>query len=128
MKINSLEWYKDYQIIGVDNCKRCQHLKDLLPSLKYTQLPDISLGLGDTIHRITLLFNIKKCSSCYTRHYWLNKLFPYFWRGDRHIRKVRSLLVKLKITEYPAIISTDYQRVLDLKNTFPDFFYNYMAD
>jgi hypothetical protein len=78
----------------------------MLPEVPYVKLPDQSLGVGDTIHRITLFLNIKKCAKCRIRHQWLNTHLPYFWRANKYIREIRNKLVKMDATIYPVV--TDY--------------------
>lgn len=80
-------------IIGIKGCPRCDELKQMYPNASYIELPNISLGLGDTISKITSIFGINPCNGCRIRQYKLNKLVPYKWR----IKKLDPRIARLKI-------------------------------
>jgi hypothetical protein len=39
--------------------------------------PQRSVGLGDTVEKLTRRLGIKPCAPCAKRRRWLNSLFPY---------------------------------------------------
>lgn len=105
-------------IVGKQNCPRCKKLRALFPLIKYIEIPDFNIGLGDTICDITCFFGITPCKACMIRRHWCNKWFPYKW----NLNKISPELVALKqriilsdIKTYPIIMDDALEHVIPLE-------------
>lgn len=108
---DAIRWKSKLVIVAVENCNDCVDLINQIPALDYIKLSDISVGLGDTIAKITSWFDIDECSSCKVRHLWANRLFPYFWRSTKDHRKIRRTMLKNKLVKYPVLMTQDFEKV-----------------
>lgn len=118
---------QEYTLISIAGCERCEKLKEMLPDIRVIQLQDRSIGLGDTIHRITDWFAIEQCSKCVRRHYLCNKIFPYFWR--KHTEEqifARKKMLESGTSTFPSFIHNVTNRIVEVKVLMPAFAEEYM--
>ena len=100
-------------IIGLQGCPRCSDLKLRYPGATYIELPNISLGLGDTISKLTRMFSVRPCHACRIRQHKFNKWIPYTWRInklDRDIAIMKRNICLLDMKEYPILIPTAVEK------------------
>lgn len=111
------------KLIGKEGCPDCIIFKKQHPSLEYIEIPDLDLGFGDTICRITCFFGITPCASCRLRQSFLNKLIPYSWniKKVKHgILELKNSLLKQGIKKYPVVLD-DNGKIMsdwDIKNPY----------
>lgn len=102
-------------IIGLKNCPRCKLVKAIKPYHEYIEIPDISLGFGDTIAKFTKLFGFSPCEQCRLRQYKINNLIPYKWRLKRvapKVIKAKQLAYKNGITMFPVFADDDLTEIV----------------
>ena len=114
-------WDDKYIIIAMENCNACSELIKQAPSTPFIKFPDQSLGLGDTIAKITFRLNIDQCEKCKIRHYWLNRLFPYWWRSSKLHREIRTTLLKKKHLLFPVVMTKDFREAFSPDEFIEDF-------
>jgi len=105
-------------IIGKEGCPRCKELRALYPSVPYIEIPDVHIGLGDTICAITCFFGITPCGACRIRQHWCNKLFPYWWNNRKitsNQKEIKQLLLRLKAKQYPVIVDTESDKLVPIE-------------
>jgi len=113
-------------ILGSDDCERCQILSDYLPDVEVIKIPNKSLGLGDTIAKITYRFSIESCEQCKIRRSVLNKVFPYFWNASRLTRQVRNIALSMGCEELPVLMDYKLYKIHNVDDYYPDFTKKYM--
>lgn len=104
-------------LVGKQNCSRCENLKASFPFVKYIEIPDVQIGVGDTICDIACFFGIIPCESCRIRQLWLNRIFPYWWNARKissDIKKLKHHLLRLKIKQYPILMDDDLCFILPM--------------
>lgn len=102
-------------LIGKEGCSRCKEVKAVFSTLPYIEIPDIPVGLGDTICSITCWLGIIPCKGCRIRQNWCNKWFPYKrnqQRIDPKILDIKHKLHALGIKQYPVIVNDDVSKIL----------------
>ena len=110
-------------IVGKEGCPRCKTLRTFYPKVRYIEIPDIHIGLGDTICAITCFLGIQPCKSCMIRRHWCNKYFPYKWK----IKKIDSKIIELKqkiihsnIKQYPVLFDDNLEEMIPIE-TLPAY-------
>lgn len=106
-------------IVGKQGCPKCKTLRTSFPNLKYIEIPDIQIGMGDTICAITCLFGIHPCAKCRVRQHWCNKLFPYKWNLKEispEIINLKQRLLMLRIKEYPVVMDDTLKTIIPIDN------------
>ncbi len=106
-------------IIGKQGCPRCSTLRTFYPKERYIEIPDVHIGLGDTICAITCFFGIKPCRGCMIRRHWCNKWFPY----KRNIKKLTPEIIDLKqriiisnVNQYPVIMDDKLENIIPIES------------
>ena len=97
-------------IIGLEGCKACELIKKSFPDYTYIEIPRLSLGIGDTISKLTNFFGIKTCAKCRLRQYKFNKWIPYTWRIKNinpYTIQAKEFAYKKGITQFPFFTSDD---------------------
>lgn len=97
-------------IIGKEGCEVCEEVRGKYPNSRYIEIPKISVGLGDTIHKLTSAMGITPCSNCRIRQYKLNRMFPY----KNNIKKISPLVCMIKqylfargVVHFPVFMDDD---------------------
>lgn len=102
-------------IIGLKTCPACKTARVAYPDYRYIEIPDIALGFGDTISKITKFFGIETCKQCRYRQYKINQWIPYKWRVskvDRDIIKAKELAYKFGVVRFPAFANDDLTAII----------------
>lgn len=101
-------------IVGIKGCPKCEKLKREFSDVRYVELPNFSIGFGDTFHKITKFFGFKTCPNCQVRRNKWNKWIPYFWR----VKKMDPELIKIKAEvlhsgeiEFPVVFDNNKEVV-----------------
>ena len=106
------------KIIGYKGCPKCEILRLIYPDLEYIEIPDISLGFGDSFAKFTKLFGFSPCKKCRIRQYKFNKWLPYWWRlkhVDEKIIKAKELAYLNGVKEFPILIDDYFTKILKNK-------------
>ena len=90
------------------------------------KIPTKSLGLGDSIAKLTHKLSIPSCGACKVRRSVLNYIFPYVWNASKEVRKARNAVLKLGYEELPVLLDCDYTKVHDINEYVPKFNETYM--
>ena len=105
-------------MIGKRNCPCCKKVRAFLPDIKYIEIPDVHIGLGDTISAITSFFGITPCRGCMIRRHWCNEWFPY----KRNIKQIPPEIIQLKqkiilstIKTYPIFMDDNMDHFIPLE-------------
>ena len=102
-------------IVGKQGCRQCKKLKASLSSIKYIEIPDVHIGLGDTICAITCFLRIVPCRSCKIRQHWCNKIFPYWWNKHKissEHQQLKQKLLLLNVRQYPVIMDDALSNII----------------
>ena len=87
--------------------------------MKYIEIPDTHIGLGDTICAITCFFGIQPCGKCISRRHWCNEWFPYKWNTKKlspTLLKAKQMMLAEGIRQYPFIMNSDMTRIIPLED------------
>lgn len=104
------------KLVGSEGCEICAAYKAKHPNLEYIEMPDIQIGLGDTIAAITSFFGITPCRACQLRRHWCNKWFPYKRKIDPKLVELKQILIKLGAKEYPVLLNENMDALVPLSH------------
>lgn len=102
-------------LICKEGCPKCISVRKKRPKLKYIEIPKISIGLGDTIAKITHFFGIDPCPGCRLRQIWCNKWFPYPWNVKKvpaRILKVKEKAYRLGVRRFPVLVNDKFTKII----------------
>lgn len=117
-----------FMIIGSTNCERCKVLQSQLPDAVCHLIPEVSLGLGDTVAKlIYAVSNIESCHGCKVRRSILNTVFPYWWRAPDRIRSLRNAVLLLGHEELPVLLDWTREKTYNIDDYVPGFNAKYMT-
>jgi len=98
---------------GCDLCRKVR--KSVYPNMEYIEIPKISIGLGDTIAKITSFFGITPCAGCRLRQIWCNKWFPYPWNRRKvppGILAIKEKVYRLGVRRFPVVVDREYTKII----------------
>jgi len=102
-------------LITLEGCSDCIKTRNKLSNTPYIELPQLSRGIGDTFKKITYFFGIKQCKNCQKRRNKWNRFLSYIGFGyPKRYRNIVRALDKLKIYEFPVLLSDDLKSILPL--------------
>jgi hypothetical protein len=106
-------------IVGKQGCSRCKKLRTLYPKEQYIEIPNVHIGLGDTICAITCFFGITPCKGCMIRRHWCNKWIPYKWNLKKiapEIAELKQRIIISNIKQYPVFMDNDLKNILPIES------------